>query len=317
MPGAGRVRSRPEPHHPAASVTGIDGDTFKRTELMDRYGVQINKTTRNTVLFMTNIGTTRSSVAYLVEILVKIAQELDDRIGEMCLTDQAHHERAVQRLTTPSAPLPDFSGFHTCFLERNGQENQGSPSTPDGDLRRAFYLGYDDSLCEYLTSDEVEEKMESGQQVVSATFVTPYPPGFPRPGPRPGLQSADPVLHAQPGHHRNPRIPATSRLSRLHRKGPGNGRDECASLELDWVMLARFPVAHDSISTRKARQLNPSRNLLLSFSQNVDQRIRRLRPVRRPRSLPVRQSRVDEEVASPPLSPSAIRSSSPGPDSLT
>ncbi|HME49389.1 ornithine decarboxylase [Mycobacterium sp.] len=160
-------------------ATGIDGDTFKRTELMERYGVQINKTTRNTVLFMTNIGTTRSSVAYLVEILVKIAQELDDRIGEMCLTDQAHHERAVQRLTTPSAPLPDFSGFHTCFLERNGQENQGSPSTPDGDLRRAFYLGYDDSLCEYLTSDEVEEKMESGQQVVSATFVTPYPPGFP------------------------------------------------------------------------------------------------------------------------------------------
>ncbi|EUA68657.1 orn/Lys/Arg decarboxylase, major domain protein [Mycobacterium xenopi 4042] len=81
--------------------TGIDGDTFKRTELMDRYGVQINKTSRNTVLFMTNIGTTRSSVAYLVEILVKIAQELDDRVADMSLTDRAHHERAVLRLTTP------------------------------------------------------------------------------------------------------------------------------------------------------------------------------------------------------------------------
>jgi arginine decarboxylase len=157
-------------------ATGIDGDTFKRAELMDRYGVQINKTSRNTVLFMTNIGTTRSSVAYLVEILVKIAQELDDRITEMSLTDRAHHERAVLRLTTPSAPLPDFSGFHACFLEKNGD---GSASTPDGDVRRAFYLGYDETLCEYLTSDEVEEKMESGQQVVSATFVTPYPPGFP------------------------------------------------------------------------------------------------------------------------------------------
>ena len=156
--------------------TGIDGDTFKRTELMDRYGVQINKTSRNSVLFMTNIGTNRSSVAYLVEVLVKLAQELDDRIADMSLTDRAHHERAVLRLTSPSAPLPDFSGFHNCFLERNGDK---TPSTPDGDVRRAFYLGYDDSFCEYLTADEVEERMESGEQVVSATFVTPYPPGFP------------------------------------------------------------------------------------------------------------------------------------------
>ncbi|MGH3530551.1 MAG: aminotransferase class I/II-fold pyridoxal phosphate-dependent enzyme [Mycobacterium sp.] len=160
-------------------ATGIDGDTFKRKELMDRYGVQINKTSRNTVLFMTNIGTTRSSVAYLVEILVKLAQELDDRIIDMSLTDRAHHERAVLRLTTPSAPLPDFSGFHTCFLERSGSDVKESPSTLDGDVRRAFYLGYDDSLCEYLTGDEVDERMESGQLVVSATFVTPYPPGFP------------------------------------------------------------------------------------------------------------------------------------------
>jgi arginine decarboxylase len=159
--------------------TGIDGDTFKRVELMDRYGVQINKTSRNTVLFMTNIGTTRSSVAYLVEILVRLAQELDDRITDMSLTDRARHERAVLRLTTPSAPLPDFSEFHTCFLERDTEESPATECTPDGDVRRAFYLGYDDGLCEYLTADEVEEKMDSGQQVVSATFVTPYPPGFP------------------------------------------------------------------------------------------------------------------------------------------
>ena len=38
----------------------MDGDTFKSNELMDKYGIQINKTSRNTVLFMTNIGSTRS-----------------------------------------------------------------------------------------------------------------------------------------------------------------------------------------------------------------------------------------------------------------
>lgn len=64
-------------------ATGIDGDAFKRSQLMDRYGVQINKTSRNTVLFMTTIGTIRSSVAYLIEVLVAIARELDARVADM------------------------------------------------------------------------------------------------------------------------------------------------------------------------------------------------------------------------------------------
>ena len=52
--------------------TGWDGDTFKTEILMDR-----NTASRSTrpraipCLFMTNIGTTRSSVAYLIEVLVR------------------------------------------------------------------------------------------------------------------------------------------------------------------------------------------------------------------------------------------------------
>ena len=46
-------------------------------------------------------------------------------------------------------------------------------------MRRAFYLAYSDSHCEYLTPDEVEQRVESGEQVVSTTYVTPYPPGYP------------------------------------------------------------------------------------------------------------------------------------------
>ncbi|MBJ8344867.1 aminotransferase class I/II-fold pyridoxal phosphate-dependent enzyme [Antrihabitans sp. YC2-6] len=154
--------------------TGYDGDTFKRDLLMDRYGVQINKTSRNTVLFMTNIGTTRSSVAYLVEVLVKIARELDDRVGDMSQTERAIHDRRVGRQTCESTYMPDFSGFHPAFLDTNG-----SDPTAEGDVRKAFYLAYNDSFCEYLNSDEVEAKLEAGEEVVSATFVTPYPPGFP------------------------------------------------------------------------------------------------------------------------------------------
>ncbi|MGJ6122586.1 ornithine decarboxylase [Mycolicibacterium sp. Y3] len=151
--------------------TGYDGDQFKREQLMDRHGVQINKTSRNTVLFMTNIGTTRSSVAFLVEVLVKIAGELEESISEMGLGERARFEQKVRRLTTNSASLPNFSGFHPVF--RDGTQ------TPEGDVRRAFYLSYDDTHCEYLSTDEIFDKIDAGVQVVSATFVTPYPPGFP------------------------------------------------------------------------------------------------------------------------------------------
>ncbi len=154
-------------------ATGIEGDSFKRKQLMDRYGVQINKTSRNTVLFMTTIGTTRSSVAYLIEVLVTIARELEAQLAERSPAERAAHERAVLRLTAPSAPLPDFSGFHPSFTDGHGQP------TPEGDVRRAYYLSYNDSYCEYLTPEEVEQRVENGEQVVSTTYVTPYPPGYP------------------------------------------------------------------------------------------------------------------------------------------
>jgi len=154
--------------------TGYDGDTFKREQLMDRYGIQINKTSRNSVLFMTNIGTTRSSVAFLVEVLVNIARELDQDISEMSLGERERFERSVYRLTEMPLPLPDFSGFHPAFLDHSGSE-----STPEGDVRRAFYLSYDDTNCEYLSGEQIEERLDAGVDVVSATYVTPYPPGFP------------------------------------------------------------------------------------------------------------------------------------------
>src|ERR1700749_1422234 len=154
-------------------ATGIDGDAFKRSHLMDRYGVQINKPSRNTVLFMTTIGPSRSSVAYLVEVLVTIALELEAQLADMSPVERASHERAVLRLTAPSSPLPDFIGFPPSFTGSHGLP------PPEGDVRRAFYLSYNDSYCEYLMPEEVEQRGENGEQVVSTTYVTPYPPGYP------------------------------------------------------------------------------------------------------------------------------------------
>ena len=154
--------------------TGYDGDTFKREQLMDRHGVQINKTSRNTVLFMTNIGTTRSSVAFLVEVLVKIARELDERISEMGLGERSRFEQRVRRLTASSTSQPDFSGFHEVFRDHS---------------RRRAHAGRRCSSCllpvvqrrQLRVPDHRRDlrKLDAGIDVVSATFVTPYPPGFP------------------------------------------------------------------------------------------------------------------------------------------
>ncbi|SLN61540.1 aminotransferase class I/II-fold pyridoxal phosphate-dependent enzyme [Oceanibacterium hippocampi] len=159
----------------AVGATGFDGDTFKNKTLMDRFGIQVNKTSRNTVLFMTNIGTTRSSVAYLIEVLVEVAREIDDQIEDASPTERKVFERRVRSLNEDLPPLPDFSRFHEAFRARDGSD------TPEGDLREAFFLAYDDGNCEHLSLDDgsLDAAMESGREVVSTAFIIPYPPGFP------------------------------------------------------------------------------------------------------------------------------------------
>ena len=156
-------------------MTGIDGDTFKNKYLMDKYGIQINKTSRNTVLFMTNIGTTRSSVAYLIEVLVSIARELEEEIEDMSRAELLVHQKHVRSLTEDLPPLPDFSRFHDRFRPST------KSATPEVSIRDAFFMSYDDSRCEYLSIEDgsIEARMTEGHEVVSAMFVIPYPPGFP------------------------------------------------------------------------------------------------------------------------------------------
>ena len=119
-------------------ATGIDGDTFKHDFLMQKYGIQINKTSRNTVLFMTNIGTTRSAVAYLIEVLVKIATEIEEQTEGLSRPERRLHDRRVRGLTVDLPPLPDFSAFHDAFRPFPDAEVQ----TAEGDLRHAFFLSY-------------------------------------------------------------------------------------------------------------------------------------------------------------------------------
>jgi arginine decarboxylase len=154
--------------------TGMDGDTFKKL-LMDKYDIQINKTSRNTVLFMIHIGMSRGTIAHLVNVLTQIARDLDDKVDRWSKVEIELFERQVKGLIEDLPPLPNFSHFHKTFRP------SPSSTTPEGDMRRAFFLAYDETQCEYLKLDDgsLLAKVESGAEVVSAAFITPYPPGFP------------------------------------------------------------------------------------------------------------------------------------------
>lgn len=151
--------------------TGIDGDTFKNRYLMDKHQIQVNKTSRNTVLFMTNIGTTRGSLAYLTKVLLEIADELEERNAGFESVDRRVHVGVLRELKQDQVPLPDFTSFHRSF--------QGQPGVPGGDLRAAYFLAYDEKRCRHLPLTAALQELSQGIPLVSASFVIPYPPGFP------------------------------------------------------------------------------------------------------------------------------------------
>jgi arginine/lysine/ornithine decarboxylase len=71
--------------------------------------------------------------------------------------------------------LPDFSRFHDAFRDNpKGASNEGH-------IRAAFFMAYDEANCELikLASKEIDDRLRSGPELVSANFVIPYPPGFP------------------------------------------------------------------------------------------------------------------------------------------
>lgn len=155
----------------AVGSAGIDGDTFKNRYLMDKFNLQINKTSRNTVLFMTNIGTTRGSIAYLMNALLKIADYLDEEIKSLNKKEHELLAKKVHSLMVDVPPLPDFSRFHSSF--------QAVPGVPGGDIRRAYFKAYNEQECEFIPLADCLKQMAKGRELVSCSFVIPYPPGFP------------------------------------------------------------------------------------------------------------------------------------------
>jgi len=153
---------------------GFDGTQFKNILAAD-YDIQLNKTSRNSVLLQTNINNTRSDIAQLIKVLVEISQGLEKKLSEGGGAGQRAFAARVKSLMTDVPNLPSFTRFVSCFRE------DPASSTGEANMRSAFFAAYREQQCEHvkLSSPEIDKRLKEGPELVSANFVIPYPPGFP------------------------------------------------------------------------------------------------------------------------------------------
>lgn len=155
-------------------TAGFDGTQFKGI-LANEYSIQVNKTSRNSVLLQSNINNTRSDVAHLIRVLAEIAGEVDHGLRQGGANARNTFAARVKSLMTDVPDLPNFSHFHSSFRGDAGTK------TNEGDIRSSFYAAYDAAGCEFirLADPEIDRRLNAGPDLVSASFVIPYPPGFP------------------------------------------------------------------------------------------------------------------------------------------
>ncbi|MGP9468544.1 ornithine decarboxylase [Halomonas sp. TP35] len=155
-------------------TAGFDGTQFKSL-LADKYEIQVNKTSRNSVLLQTNINNTRSDVAQLVHVLLEIVTELGKKLSHLGEDGKKSFNERVYSLMSDVPDLPNFSYFHETY------RNDVAGVAVEGNIRDAFFKSWSPENCEYvgLFSDECDRRLQDGPPMVSAKLVIPYPPGFP------------------------------------------------------------------------------------------------------------------------------------------
>ena len=105
-------------------TAGFDGTEFKAL-LANTYDIQLNKTSRNSVLLQSNINNTRSDVAQLIRVLLEICNGIETRLAQG--GDGARDALAarVKSLMTDVPDLPNFSHFHEAFRSDAGRDDAG------------------------------------------------------------------------------------------------------------------------------------------------------------------------------------------------
>src|SRR5260370_14335564 len=113
-------------------TAGFDGTQFKGI-LANRYGIQVNKTSRNSVLIQSNINNTRSDVAHLIRVLAEISGEIERDLAQGGGNAVSAFQARVKSLITDVPDLPNFAHFHDGFLGYPGKK------TTERDLPRGYH----------------------------------------------------------------------------------------------------------------------------------------------------------------------------------
>jgi arginine decarboxylase len=141
------------------SKTGIDGSNFRQL-LMTGYDIQINKTSRNTILLIINIGIKQQTIDYLLNSLTHITNQMQSNTDSKDI----------------SIKLPQSRKYHSIFTAVTSIKNNFQAVN----IRKAYYSGLDEKNISYqLLDNKLIQEVLQEKQVISAGFVTPYPPGFP------------------------------------------------------------------------------------------------------------------------------------------
>ena len=150
----------------------MNGYDFREKILMERFGIQINKTSINSVLLIFTIGVTWSSVHYLLDALRRVATDFD-RSARTASNGRprvaAPACRGDHRGSARTCPTSASSTPHSDLTTPARSVTCGRRSMPDTRNPTA-------STCCSATAGR---RIAEGKTLVSTTFVVPYPPGFP------------------------------------------------------------------------------------------------------------------------------------------
>jgi hypothetical protein len=103
---------------------GFDGTQFKNLLAAD-FDIQMNKTSRNSVLLQTNINNTRSDIAQLIKVLVQISQGIEKEVVEGGKSAKSAFDARGKSLMTDVPDLPNFSRFFDRFRENPSSRTSG------------------------------------------------------------------------------------------------------------------------------------------------------------------------------------------------
>ena len=158
------------------------------------YGIQLNKTSRNSVLLQTNINNTRSDVANLLRVLVAIARKIDDGLrqgGDDARKAFAEERQVADGGRTGAAQLQSFPRP----LPHRSVRVRHSRAT----CARRFTWPTAKKFCEHLELDspEVDRRLESGATNGIGELRDPVPTGLSDHGAGPADRSGHHRVHAQ------------------------------------------------------------------------------------------------------------------------